>query len=132
MNPRLALYLAVAAGSALGTLARVGIAYLWPAELDAIPWATLAVNAAGSFLIGIYAAFSAPGGSLSQRPVMRRFVMDGFCGGFTTFSLFSMEASRLAEQGHAGTAGLYTGVSIVVWLGCVWVGYMLARLSRGS
>lgn len=104
---------AVAAGGALGALARYGLAVA--AIGAAFPWATLAANVAGSFLIGwasaVFLRESAP-----ARPLATAFVMAGFCGGFTTFSLFSLEALTLWRDGAAGLAALYVAASLATWL----------------
>jgi fluoride exporter len=92
------LYAAVAAGSALGALARFLCSLALTGLLGpAFPWGTLAVNGLGSFLIGLYATVSEPGGRLRAGPAWRHFVIAGFCGGFTTFSIFSLETLLLVE-----------------------------------
>ncbi len=122
------LYLAVAAGGALGSVVRylcsLGVlALLGPA----FPWGTLVVNTAGSFLIGFYATLTEPDGRLFASPATRQFVMAGFCGGFTTFSVFSLETIRLAEAGALGLAGANLLGSVALWLAAVWAGHRLAR-----
>ncbi|MFW6077198.1 MAG: fluoride efflux transporter FluC, partial [Hyphomicrobiales bacterium] len=107
MRQRGRLYAAVGAGSALGALARFGCSTALLALLGpAFPWGTLAVNALGSFLIGLYAT-SEPAGRLVVGAARRSFVVAGFCGGFTTFSIFSMETLLLVERQALGLAGLY-------------------------
>lgn len=127
-----ALYAAVALGSALGGTARwlAGeTLHLW-AGLG-FPWGTLFVNVTGSFLIGVYAALAGPDGRLLASPRQRQFVMTGLCGGYTTFSIFSLETVRLFEAGRLGLAGLNIVVSVVLWLGSVWAGWTLAtRINR--
>lgn len=127
------LYAAVAAGSALGAVARflcsLGLlAWLGPA----FPWGTLAVNVLGSFLIGLYASLSEPEGRLAMAsPAARQFVLAGFCGGFTTFSIFSLETLLLVDMKAFAAAGLYVGASLGLWLLAVWLGYRLgATLNR--
>lgn len=124
-------YGAVAAGSALGALARFLCSLALTSLLGpAFPWGTLAVNALGSFLIGLYATVSEPGGRLPAGPAGRQFVIAGFCGGFTTFSIFSLETLLLVEAEAIGMAGAYLAASLVTWLALVWVGCRLgARLN---
>jgi CrcB protein len=120
------VYAAVAAGSALGALARF-LCSLALAGLPgpAFPWDTLAVNGLGSFLIGLYATVSEPGGRLPAGHAMRQFVIAGFCGGFTTFSIFSLETLLLVEARAVGLAGAYVAASLVTWLTLAWVGCRL-------
>jgi len=124
------LYAYVAAGSILGGLAR----YLVSLAMDTgpgFPWATLFINATGSFIIGLFATLSGPDGRLFASVQQRQFVMTGFCGGYTTFSTFSLETFKLYHSGMAHTALAYIATSVVCWLVSVWLGHMLAsRLNR--
>lgn len=128
MNESPAHYTAVAAGSALGGLARYLLSVSGQAWLgDAFPWPTLIANLAGSFLIGLYFALNLPGGKLSDPPARRVFVMAGFCGGFTTFSLFSLESMMLLEAGRIAALFAYLVLSLSGWLAAVWLGYRVGR-----
>jgi CrcB protein len=129
------LYLAVAIGSIIGGTARWLMSELLHAYFpDGLPWGTLFVNVTGSFLIGFYAAISGPDGRIFAGPVQRQFVMTGICGGYTTFSVFSLESVRLLEAGQLQLGGLNVAVSLVSWLLAVWSGFALAtwwsRLGR--
>ncbi|KAA5804479.1 chromosome condensation protein CrcB [Alkalicaulis satelles] len=120
---QLPLYLAIAAGGALGAAARhlasgAMLALMGPG----FPWGVLTVNALGAFAIGLYAALAGPDGRWSAGPVQRVFVMGGFCGGFTTFSIFSLEALELIQSGAAGLAGLLIAASALIWMAAVWAG----------
>jgi fluoride exporter len=132
MQPITRLYLAVGIGSSLGAMAR----YLSSLGMIALigsgfPWATLTVNVAGSFVIGLYATLTDPDGRLLVAPAVRQFVLTGFCGGFTTFSVFSLETMRLAAAGRLTLAGANVLLSVVLWLAGVWFGHRLgARLNR--
>lgn len=128
----LELYAAVALGSVIGGVLRALASLTLPVVLGTgFPWATLFVNVTGSFLIGFYAALTGPDGRMLAGPRQRQFVMTGICGGYTTFSMFSLETLRLWQTGHAAAAALNVGVSIITWLVAVWLGYGLAtRLNR--
>ncbi|WP_157018975.1 fluoride efflux transporter FluC [Mesorhizobium xinjiangense] len=126
------LYAAVGLGSMAGgvTRALVSIASL---ELlgPAFPWGTLAANLAGSFLIGLYAALTEPGGRIFAGSAQRQFVMAGFCGGFTTFSLFSLETFQLILEDRWPTAVFYVAASLLAWFAAVWLGHVWGwRINR--
>ncbi|CAN5722738.1 CrcB family protein [soil metagenome] len=138
MSPvRPAILAPIALGGALGSVARYLLAIgLLPVLGPGFPWATLSANAAGSFLIGLFAALASPGGRLALSPAAWHFVTTGFCGGFTTFSIFSLEAVLLVEAGAPGRAALYVAVSLMAWLLAVALGWRagdrLNRLARPS
>jgi CrcB protein len=124
------LYACVAAGSILGGFAR----YLVALVLDTgpgFPWSTLFINVTGSLIIGFYAALTGPDGRIFASAQQRQFVMTGFCGGYTTFSTFSLETFRLFHAGMAYIALANIAASLVCWLVAVWLGHVLAsRLNR--
>jgi fluoride exporter len=119
---------AVAAGSALGAVARYGLS-LWLIGLmgPGFAWGTLVANALGSFLIGLYAALAGPGARVPAGPVQQAFVMAGFCGGFTTFSIFSLEAVTKVVSGGWGLAGAFVAASALLWAVGVLAGHGLGR-----
>jgi len=120
-------YLWIALGSALGGMARYwcfGIAARLAGET--FPWGTLAVNIAGSAFIGFFAAISGPEGRYLIGPGMRQFVMPGICGGFTTFSTFSLETLNLMRDGEWTRAGGNIIGSVVLCLLGAWLGHALA------
>ena len=122
-----ALYAAVAAGSMIGGVLRALASLALADRLESgFPWATLFVNVTGSFAIGVYAALSGPDGRLSVGPRQRHFVMTGICGGYTTFSAFSLETLRLLQAGHLSAAGLNICASVAGSLAAVWLGHALA------
>jgi len=124
------LYACVAAGAVLGGLARY-LASLLMLPISGFPLATLFVNVTGSFIIGFYGTLSGPDGRWFASAAQRQFVMTGFCGGYTTFSSFSLETVRLLHAGLTRTALLNIVVSVVTWLLAVWLGYAAAsRLNR--
>lgn len=124
------LYSCVAAGSVCGGLARYLVALTIPPDAG-FPWATLIVNVTGSFIIGLYVTLAAPGGRFLARDRQRHFVTTGFCGGYTTFSAFSLETFTMWHDGRAELAAINIGGSVLTWLLAVWLGHMLAgRISR--
>ncbi len=125
------LYLAVGLGSGIGGSIRWFLSDPMLVPFGAgLPWGTLFVNVTGSFLIGLYAALAAPGGRLAAGPIQRHFFMTGLFGGYTTFSIFSLETIQLIEGGHLGTASLVVALSLVGWLAAVWAGYTLGRRAQ--
>jgi CrcB protein len=121
------LYLWVMLGSALGGGARYwcsGFAAHHFGEL--FPWGTLIVNVVGSFIIGFFATFTGPDGRLLVSTKARQFVMVGLCGGYTTFSSFSLQTLNLIRDGEMGRAGANIGLSFVLCLLAVWLGHLAA------
>jgi CrcB protein len=125
-------YISVALGSIVGAVARFLVSVLSVSQFgDGFPWGTLFVNVTGSFLIGFYAALTGPDGRLLVSARQRLFVMVGICGGYTTFSSFSLETLRLVQSGNVRTAFVYLLVSAVTWIASVWLGHAwAARLNR--
>ena len=121
-------YLWIALGSALGGMARYGCSTLaagWIGEKH--PWtATLAINVIGSFIIGAFSALSGPGGRIAVSPDVRLFVMVGICGGYTTFSSFSLQTLNLMRGGQMAMAGVNIVGSVVLCLLAVWLGVFVA------
>jgi CrcB protein len=127
----MALYGVVIVGGVVGSLLRWAIALLLPIPAGGLPWATFVANASGCFAIGFYAALTGPDGRLCVGPHMRQFVMTGICGGYTTFSGFSLEMVGLFLSGDGRSAALYLLISVAGWLGAVWLGGVLAsRLNK--
>ena len=119
--------LVVALGGAFGSLARYWLAELFMAAgLVAFPWATLAANVSGSMLIGLIASLTGPGGRILIAPELRLFWLVGFCGGYTTFSSFSLQTLTMLQHGHLGKAAVNVVGSVALCLVAVWAGYALA------
>jgi CrcB protein len=122
-------YLWVALGGALGSVARYAVSIGAARWLGAaFPWGTLIVNAAGSFAIGLLAALVTADGRPALGNDARAFVMIGILGGFTTFSSFSLETLNLARAGALGAAAANVGLSLVLCLGGVWLGFATAAI----
>jgi CrcB protein len=125
--------LCIGAGGALGTILRFWISGVIAQSFgDRFPAGTLVINVTGSFLIGLFAALSGPEGRLMVPPLGRQFFMIGICGGYTTFSSFSLQTLNLAREGQWAYAGLNVGLSLLLCLGGVWLGFMAGQtLNRG-
>ena len=124
---RLSLILAVAAGGAIGSVARylVGIgAGKWLGT--GFPWGTLAVNIVGSFLIGVLVESFALRWDAGQ--TTRAFLVVGLCGGFTTFSAFSLDFVVLVGRNAMGPALLYVIASVALSIVGLYAGMQLVRL----
>ena len=120
-------YLLVALGGALGSVARYG-ASEWVARRfgETFPWGTLLVNVSGSFVIGLVASFAASDAPWLSSPGFRTFMMVGICGGYTTFSSFSLQTMKLASDGQWLYAGLNIVGSVALCLIFVWLGQATA------
>jgi fluoride exporter len=127
--PAVRLYLAVALGSALGGACRWGLSVLLlAAPAGGFPWGTFAANVSGSFLIGLYATTFPGAGDGAE--IRRQFVVTGFCGGYTTFSIFSLETLHLVEAGTMHLALVNVLASLAAWLAAVAAGDALGRRLR--
>lgn len=98
-----------------------------PSAAGSFPWPTFFANVTGCFVIGFYAALTGPDGRLLVDPRTRQFVMTGICGGYTTFSAFSLETLRFLLASDGWQAVIYLGTSLASWLVAVWLGDVLAR-----
>jgi len=126
MRTETLIFFAVAAGSALGGVARYALSGVVARAFgETFPWGTLTVNVVGSFLIGIVATVTGPDGRLLWSPVTRQLVLVGLFGGFTTFSSFSLQTLSLAQDGEWLRAAANVGLSVAVCLVAVWLGALL-------
>jgi len=122
-----AIYLTVAAGGALGTMLRYAISGLVAVRFgETFPWGTLIINVTGSFVIGFFATLTGPDGRLLMSGTIRQFVMVGICGGYTTFSSFSLQTLNLMRDGEWLYAGGNAVGSVVLCLVFVWLGAIAA------
>jgi fluoride exporter len=121
------LYAVVALGSVIGGVLRALASVAVHGHVGpGFPWGTLFVNVTGSLAIGFYATLAGPEGRLFAGTRQRQFVMTGICGGYTTFSIFSLETFQLVRAGDLPAAGLNVGLSVVGSLAAVWLGHILA------
>jgi CrcB protein len=133
MNPTLMLSLWIALGGAIGSLARFALAGWFQRGLEGrlpalqgFPVGTVLVNVSGSFVIGLLAALRGSGGESILPHSMRFFLLVGVCGGYTTFSSFSLETLQLADKGEWARAGANVLTSVAICLVAVWLGHTLA------
>ena len=120
-------YFWIAIGSALGGVSRYwcsGVAARLIGET--FPWGTLVINVVGSFVIGFFGTLTGPDGRIFVGSMARQFVMVGFCGGYTTFSSFSLQTLALMNDGEWFQAGANIGISVALCLFAVWAGHALA------
>ena len=118
-------YLMVAIGGALGSMARLWVSTLVTERVtETFPLGTLVVNVTGSFLIGLFAGMFRSGASTTARA----FLMTGICGGYTTFSSFSLQNLQLLQNGNYYYAGLNTALSLLLCMVGVWVGYIFGNM----
>jgi len=114
-------------GGGLGSLARWGCSGLIANKVgETFPWGTLFVNVSGSFIIGVFATATGSEGRWLAPATFRQFFMLGICGGYTTFSSFSLQTLTLAEDGQWLEAGANSVLSLALCLMGVWLGHILA------
>ena len=124
--------LAVALGGALGSLGRYWIA-LWALPISrTLPWGTMLINVAGCFAIGCFGTLTLAQGRLPVGDTGRIFFMVGVCGGFTTFSSFSLQTLDLLRTGATGRACLHVALSMLLCLAAVAAGHGLAAQINGG
>lgn len=120
-------YLWVAIGSALGGLLRYAITR-WTLTISAgFPFGTVLINVLGSFVIGYFGTLTLQGGKYAASDNLRLFVMVGICGGFTTFSSFSLQTFDLMRTGAWGRALANVVFSVVLCVAAVAAGHVLAQ-----
>jgi len=122
-------WVAVAVGGALGSMARFWLAGAMAALTGPrFPWGTLLINVVGSFVIGLVAGFTLTPGRIGMHPDIRIFLMTGICGGFTTFSAFSLQTLELLQGGEFVPALGYVAGSVVLCVIGTYCGWLLGRL----
>jgi len=121
---------AVAIGGALGSLARWLLAARVQAWLGRdFPWATLAVNVAGSFAMGLLAALLVE--RMALGPIGRAGLLVGFLGAFTTFSTFAFDTVGLVENALGWRALVNVAANVGACVAALWFGLLLARTTWG-
>jgi CrcB protein len=124
-------YLWVAIGGALGSVGRFWLSGLVANRFgETFPWGTLVINVTGSFLIGIIAAVASPEGRMDSqsRAIATQLLMVGVCGGYTTFSSFSLQTLNLLRDREWLYAGGNVILSVVLCMVAVWLGYALGSV----
>jgi CrcB protein len=124
-------YLLILIGSGLGGTARYWLSGQVARRVgETFPWGTFVVNVSGCFVIGFFDALSRIDGPVLAATTMRQFIMVGLCGGYTTFSSFSLQTLNLMHDGEWVRAGGNITASVLVCLISVWLGYASALSLR--
>ena len=124
-------YLLVALGGALGSVARFWVNGLVSEKFGAtFPWGTLIINVTGSFVIGVIGALAVPEGRMDtqSRVFATQFLMIGVCGGYTTFSSFSLQTLNLLREREWLYAGGNMLLSVILCMIAVWLGWLLGSI----
>jgi CrcB protein len=124
-------YLWVALGSAIGGVSRFWVSGMIANRIGgAFPWGTILVNISGSMLIGFLGGLTDPAGRMSPtvRTVAINFLMIGVCGGYTTFSSFSLQTLNLLREGEFLFAGGNVLLSVICCIFAVWLGFIAGQI----
>ncbi len=113
--------LAVFIGGGLGSICRFLLASLNDTTSTSIPYGTLLANFVSSFILGALVAWFSQKSDASPTAVL--LLTTGFCGGFSTFSTFSLELFQLTKNGFPGLAFIYLIISIGVGILAIWLGF---------
>jgi len=123
------IYVWLGLGGALGTVARFWVNGVVSKHFVTFPMGTLVINVTGSFIISFFATLTDPEGRLLVSPTFRAVFMTGVCGGYTTFSSFSLQTLTLARDGEWLYAGLNASMSFTLCLFAAWLGHIAAATS---
>ena len=125
-------YLVIAVGGALGSLLRFACGLMAAPFSQSLPWGTILINVGGSFVIGLFGTLTLAQGKFPVSENVRLFVMVGFCGGFTTFSSFSLQTLDLIRSGAVLRALVNIALSVLLCLASVALGHGLASWMNGG
>lgn len=117
-NPQGSVIAAIALGGAIGATARYGAAQLWPTAPGGFPWTTLAVNAVGCAVIGVFMVVISE--AWTAHRLVRPFFGTGVLGGFTTFSTYAVDIQHLLDGGRVRAGLVYLGLTLFAALAAVW------------
>ncbi len=121
----------VMVGGALGSLARYLVSVVALPISGNLPWGTIIINIVGSFIIGFFGTLTLAAGRFPVSENWRLFVMVGICGGFTTFSSFSLQTLDLMRNGAIARASFNVVISVVLCVTAVALGHFLAAQFNG-
>jgi CrcB protein len=121
----------VVIGGAIGTFARYAISVAAIPYSRDLPWGTIGINILGSFIIGLFGTLTLAQGRFPVSENIRLFVMIGLCGGFTTFSSFSLQTLDLMRNGAMVRAGVNIVASVVLCVAAVALGHFIAAQLNG-
>jgi CrcB protein len=119
-------------GGAIGTLIRYLISILTTSAPHELPWSTIAINISGSFLIGFFGTLTLANGRFPVSENVRLLVMVGICGGFTTFSSFSLQTFDLLRKGCVVRAVINVAGSVILCISAVGLGHFVAARLNGN
>lgn len=119
-------------GGAIGTLLRYLISVLTTSSPHELPWSTIGINIAGSFVIGFFGTLTLSNGRFPVSENVRLLVMVGICGGFTTFSSFSLQTFELLRNGYMVRAAINVVGSVVLCICAVVLGHVVAANFNGN
>jgi fluoride exporter len=125
-------YFFLGLGGALGTITRYWLNGVVSIYFPSFPMGTLVINVTGSFLITFFSTLTDPDGRWLVSPTARMFFMTGICGGYTTFSAFSLQTLNLAREGEWLYAGLNVLSSVALCLLAAWLGYIAAMFLNST
>jgi len=117
----------IALGGAIGSIARYWIGLLTIGISRFLPWGTILINISGSFIIAFFGALTLAQARFPVSENIRLFIMVGFCGGFTTFSSFSLQNFELIRYGALSRAFINIGLSVALCLAATAFGYYAAQ-----